>query len=84
MSLSKYSDDELRKELERREKVRSVPAPKPKPDFTNLILEAEEGIRSIVKEGHPGKDFEHYIFETAMQCIFGPDVWDWWNENCGE
>lgn len=53
-----------------------------KPDFTPLTKMLTEGVQSVKEnDGYPGKDFEHYVFETAMECAFGKNVWEWWNKN---
>ena len=31
------------------------------------------------KEYHEDNDFDHYIFESAMETIFGEKVWDFIN-----
>lgn len=39
-----------------------------------------EGLTNLeTNDGHPGKDFEHYVFEAAMEAFYGPDIWIWWN-----
>lgn len=32
------------------------------------------------EEYHEDNDFKHYIFETAMQTLYGENVWDWINK----
>lgn len=53
-----------------------------KPDFSKLIEHLEGGIESAIQnDGYPGKDFAHYTFEAAMEAVYGPNVWDWWNDH---
>lgn len=58
----------------------SKPSKIKNPDFTKLIQHLEEGLKNLEDCGFPGKDFDHYTFETAMECLYGPDVWTWYNE----
>lgn len=60
----------------------TIPNKLPKPDFQVLEKLTKEGLESIeTNDGHPGKDFEHYVFEAAMEAFYGPDIWFWWNKH---
>mgnify|MGYP001218571265 CR=1 FL=1 len=54
------------------------PKIKEKIDFKPLIKICEEYIKCL-KEGEYFKDADHYIFETALECIFGENIWKWIN-----
>lgn len=79
--LSDYSVEELEEEIERREAEKGKPIPLPSPDFSPLIDQAKEAIQEIVDCGHTSDDLDHYMFEIAMECIFGQNIWDWWNSH---
>ena len=90
IEFSNISDDELRKEIERRE----IADTKPKPRLSGsspalLILDDEfmfklqnlcqEYINSLAGREH-FKDAEYHIFEAAITLFYGLDVWSWINE----
>jgi len=53
------------------------------PDFTDLIEAAQEYVEYIDSEDYHEdglSDYENQIFETAMEAVFGPKIWDWLNE----
>ena len=74
--LNKYSDDEIQKELERRKKRKSEkPVELASPDFTALRKCCQEYIDGFAKDGYAPKDQNQWIFEAAMEAVFGKDVW---------
>ena len=44
-----------------------------------LISQCQGYIEEIDTGGRVDEDTEHYIFEAAMECFFGKDVWKWIN-----
>lgn len=64
----------------------NIEAPKEKPeqrkpleniDFTRLINICKEYMEFYESEEyHEDNDFTHYITSTAMECVFGNDVYD--------
>ena len=82
MQLSDYDDEALRRELERRAQARITPFRPPvlkSSDFTELrklcadyLTEAEHGVIADT-------DTPHYIFEAAMEAIYGKDVFRYVN-----
>jgi hypothetical protein len=52
------------------------------PDFTDLIRSAQEYVEYISSEDYHEdglSDYENQIFESAMEAVFGPKIWDWIN-----
>jgi hypothetical protein len=50
------------------------------PNLEVLEKLLQEGLTNLeTNDGHPGKDFEHYVFEAAMEAYYGLDIWTWWN-----
>lgn len=76
-NLSEYSADDLQAELERRKNHR----PKRLQDINvqPLIDIVEEYITAIAEEKRM-KDAEHYIYEAAIECVYGKGIFDWINE----
>jgi len=71
--LGKFTDDELKEELERRNEV---PDQLEVVDFTNLKLEVRNYLIAI-RDGRIPKDGEHYLFENLMKTLYGPDIFNW-------
>ena len=83
MSLSHYSDDTLQKELNRRKENQDL---NDKP-VANEEIPTEE-IKTLclkhideIENGEIDRGTEHYIYEAAMEAVFGKDVWQWVNRN---
>lgn len=57
-----------------------IPKPLDNPDFTPLIELAQAYIDDINNDKYC-EDDAHYIFERAMECVFGKKVWGWINKN---
>lgn len=83
-NLSGFTDEELKEELVRRAAEKSTPRPMPKtsPDFLPLVAWLEQGMQSIQERETYPKDFKEYVFESAMTCIYGPEVFAWINKRC--
>ena len=53
------------------------------PNFQELIDECQEYLDYLTSEEyHEDNDREHFIFESAMEAVFGRDVWEYINANC--
>ncbi len=50
------------------------------PDFSGLILVCESHLQQIDEEEREDNDSEHYIYEAAMEAIYGSDVWKFINK----
>lgn len=80
MNLQAVTDEQLRDELSRREAARkSAPPPVAieKPDFSALIACITEGVNEMVKEQRADDNFKSYVYETAMEAVFGRSYWIW-------
>jgi len=56
-----------------------VPLPFAKPDFTKLINAIVTGVLVMDKEQFEDEDFKHFVFEAAMEAVYGKDYWIWRN-----
>jgi hypothetical protein len=84
MMLSGISTNDLEAELKKRkeaEKVLSIPAQLEKQDFGPLQEICQNYIDGLASRGYADEDYHHYIYETAMECIFGKKVWQWINKS---
>lgn len=74
------STEDLQAELDRRQKVKQEllkPKQPPLPDIEPLQRTCQDYIDAIVKDGMASYVYaglEYYIFECAMETIFGEDV----------
>lgn len=57
-----------------------MPVPLDNPNFDNLIVLLIAEFNHVAREKCVTKDFEHHVFEEALEAVFGNDVWTWWNE----
>ena len=49
-------------------------------DFTGLISLCEEHIKYISSSDYDeDNDSSHYIFEKAIESVYGPDIWEYIN-----
>ena len=79
-ALEEFTDTELQEELARRQKEASMPKPIEFPNFDPLKKMCVETIEDIAKDVRV-KDHVHYIFECAMECVYGKNIFSWYNEN---
>lgn len=83
MSIDNLTDEELAAELERR-KQRKEQEEKPKQletiDITSLRAICQEYIDTLASGGYVSDDFDHYIYEAAIEAVFGTGVWGWINK----
>lgn len=83
MDISSLSDQDLRDELEKREK--EIPKQLPKEEVERNLYKAlakgiEDDVRMKLAEGYYTKDTETYTWETVMQAFYGYDIFDILNE----
>ena len=80
LDLSDYSTDDLELELERRTKE-SAPKMRKWPDYADLQHSCQAYIDAIATGTyHEDDDDQHYIFEAALEALYGKDIWDWIQE----
>jgi len=77
MDLNDISTEELEEEVEKRKRD-AIPKPLSVIGLTALTRICNEYINGLAG-GYQIKDGEHYIFETAIEAVYGKDVWDWVN-----
>lgn len=85
MSLSNYTAKELLAELERRGRVyETKPKPLVAPDWGSLhelvvkyIVDLELSLEG--KHETSLEKWDHYIFEAAVEAVYGKAIWEWVN-----
>jgi anti-sigma regulatory factor (Ser/Thr protein kinase) len=77
--LSEFSDEELERELNQRERQQSKPTQLPHPDWSVVKTNAEEYLEYLVEHGRADEDADHYIFESVMDALYGSDIWQFIN-----
>ncbi len=78
--LENLTDDQLREEINRREKERKAknkPIPLAILDTKALQISCRDYILHLDKEGIEPKNGVHCIFEIAMEAVYGKGVWVW-------
>lgn len=81
MSLKNVSTEQLEEELKRRKEGNKVPQPLPleQMNWQPLVAYVQSSVQEVAEEEGEPKDFEHWIFESVMETIYGKDIWKWWN-----
>lgn len=79
MDIRSASDEQLLAEIERRKIAKTMPSPIPleKPDFKKLIDTVTFGINEAIKNKYEDDDLRGYIYEAAIEAVYGPDYWKW-------
>lgn len=75
-----YSDAELQNELKRRGIARVAPKPLPNPDFTKLIETVTDIIQAHINNRYGDDDDQHYIYEAAVEAVYGDKIWGTLNQ----
>lgn len=76
LELEKFSDEDLAKELKRRGVKPVKPHPVDKPDFFEVIETCKAYIDQLDLNGYADEDFPHYVFESAMEAVYGKGIFD--------
>lgn len=81
--MEKFTDAQLRDELERRQKA-SIEAGKPlqlpSPDLTALCDTCQKYIDDLAAGNPVDEDYDHWVFEDAMKALYGSGVFEWINQ----
>jgi hypothetical protein len=79
MNLKNYSIDDLKAELERREKKELEPPKRiQNPNLTEIITMCESHIAEIANGTyHEDNDFKTYLYEVVMATFYSGDFWPW-------
>ena len=83
--LQNLYDKQLEIEMEIKAIEDEIDRPKPisNPNFDPVVDLCEVNMIHLIEHGFWGKDFEHYVFETVIQAIYGMDVFEWINWKLG-
>ena len=73
-ALEGASTEQLDAELKRRKKLR--PTPLTMPDYSKLWKVVVEGMNLAFEEGCEDGDLKHYIWEAALDAVYGKAIWD--------
>ena len=79
--IKKFTIEELEAEIERKKRdPAEALKPLKAPDFTPLRNMIIDGIEDAIKRQREPKDFSHYVYEMAMEAVYGKGFWEWWNK----
>ena len=56
-----------------------IPIPLEHPNFDHLVKMIVDGVNESIANGYEDDDFPHYVYEAAMEAVYGKDYWDWHN-----
>jgi hypothetical protein len=80
MDLRKVSKEQLLAEIQRREAEEqrsALPRPLSNPNFDSLVKTVIHGVEETVESGYQDEDFKHYVYEAAVQAVYGDSFWNW-------
>ena len=77
--LKDYEDWEIEAELRRRRSEEPIPFIQEEVDWNKVYHEVVEGVKHAWINERAPKDFDHYVWETAMQAVYGSTIWAKWN-----
>lgn len=63
--------------------MNEVPQPLETPDFTDLTKTVAEYMAELAKPPEAWRrldNYEEYIFEAAVEAMYGKEVWGWIND----
>lgn len=81
--LKAYDTEQLQLELERRAREseeKAQPKPLENPDWSTVLTYCIGYTTDLATRGFADSDDKQYIFEAAMEAVFGENVWAWVNE----
>lgn len=79
-SIEQLEIEELEREIEiRKELLRKKNKPQEikEKNWTLVIKYCLNYIDDLYEDGYVDSDLKQYIFEAAMQAVFGGNVWEW-------
>lgn len=80
-SLKNASIEELERELAvRKRRATEAPVPLRTPNYGPLYDYIVAGISEAIESGREDGDFEHYVYEAALEAIYGKDFFKKWNQ----
>ena len=86
--LESFDDEQLEAELTRRKREKElaeIPAPIKGPhDWSEVIMLCTSYVAAIAEAKWEQSDSKQYIFEAAMEAVYGgEEVWKWINKKLG-
>ena len=86
-AIRNYTNEQLEAELERRmeeEKAKKMPVVLPisARAWDPIVSVCQEEIKQIAESGYSDsdEDIKEYIYEAAMEAVYGKSIWDWIRE----
>lgn len=84
--LTNISEEELRSEINRRRMEKELsekPIPLQDMNFDKLIGMCRDYMSQIMNGTRDDDDIKEYIFEAAIEAVYGKKVWPWINKKLG-
>jgi hypothetical protein len=78
VDVSLLTDAELEAEAQRRKELaQQSPKSLDNPDFSKLIETVTSIVEAAVKQQYFDSDVKHYIYEAAIEAVYGKEFWEW-------
>lgn len=83
MDFKDATDEQLAAEVSRRGiKIPLAPPEEhSKIDFSVLLKTVRSGVLQTVQDGYESDGLHHYIYEAAIEAVYGPGYWNWKNKH---
>lgn len=76
--LNGFTSAELAAELKAREgPAPALPIAAASPDFTRLTKCITDGLADMVEKSYEDEDLKSYIYEEAVEAVYGKGFWSW-------
>jgi hypothetical protein len=79
IDIDQYSLVELQEAAAKKKAELKMPKPLQKPDFYELQCLITEGVEEMAKNEHEDGDFCRYVYEAAIEAVYGKRYWEWRN-----
>lgn len=71
----------LQNELEQLDKSKSdAPKPLENIDYERIKANVVAHVQDLATNNYVSEDDHHYIFEVALEAVYGKDIWKWYNK----
>jgi hypothetical protein len=76
-----FTDEQLEAAIGELQRRRAEPDPPPEPleapVFDGLVAAVKTAVSEAVANGYMDKNAEGYVWEAAIEAVFGPKYWEW-------
>ncbi len=79
-NIKDFNIEELEAEIKRQKRAK-VPSAIKNPVMTEKLISGCKEYVELIAQKRSAHESEHWIFEAAVEAVFGENVWKWINSN---